>query len=583
MTNSSSALRRVRWGWFLALAALCLLAAWARADSHSEDVTAQGMGSLLTNFSNWVCQGMLWGFSSVVLVLWLALSWAVIKLYMAIGDYILPLWDFTSAQGATIFQQHLPDFMCVDARTGQVMQVMGWFFFAVSVMLTFVVASGDMLKTALSDEDGQRVVAGFVYAFGLMLIYPWLYTGIILLANNLTVLTHNLVDAYFKPDSTTIATTLLRASVFGSMDAATQAKLGVGSLPVQLASGPGYIDPQHVVDPNDLFSMAFSANGNVWKLAATYVNSSPEMFMSRLIQIVLCIAALLEILAVLMLKGMQVSGVVINYFLGILAIAMVASPSTRPMFFQWLRHFIELCLWGFIWALLILATWVILGAAFGLKGFNGVMVGSFLFVFLLFGTLYAFVRVAGIIGGFAVTGAIATEIGRAVHSGFGQHREAGLAGAGAAMDAGSAWGSRAVGLVADKASYMALAVPGVGTAAAYGIQAAGKVGAAAVRASGKVGQMAASGLQQPKGQNVADGIRAASRWASGGASAVANPAASAQAGLAKVVGVHQDVAGRVAEQQSARSAPARDAARDAKAGEHWNQVADSSKRGRRGH
>jgi len=574
---------RTRWAWFFAVALLCLFAAWAHADSRSEDVTAQGVGSLLTNFSNWVCQGMLWGFSSILLILWLALSWAVVKLYMAIGDYILPLWDFTSAHGATIFQQQLPDFMCVNPRTAQIMQVMGWFFFCVSAMLTFVVASGDTLKAALTDEDGQRVIAGFVYAFGVMLIYPWLYTGVILLANDLTILTHNLVDAYFKPDAKSIAQALFQTSVFGSMDAATQAKIGVGSLPVQMSYGAGYIDPQHIVNPDDLFAMAFSSKGNVWNLAATYVNSSPEMFVSRLIQIVLCIMGLLELLMLLMLKGAQVAGVLINYFLGILAIAMLAAPRTRPMFFQWLRHFIELCLWGFIWALLLLATWVILSAVADLRGFNGVLIGAFLFPFLLFGTLKKFVEVAGIISGFAVTGALATAVGRAVGSGFNQHREAGLAGAGAAMNVGSAWGSKAVGLVADKASHLALAVPGVGPAAAYGIQAAGKVGAATIRAGGAAAKMAASGLQQPKGQNIADGIRAASRWAGGGAAAIANPSATAQAGLAKVAGVHQDIAGRVAEQQSARSGVAKAAAQDNAAGEHWDKVVTNSRKRSRGH
>jgi hypothetical protein len=545
-----------RWAWFLGLASLCLVAAWARADSRSEDVTAAGMGSLLTNFSNWVAQGMLWGFSSLVLVLWLVLSWAVVKLYMAIGDYILPLWDFTSAHGATLFQQALPDYMCVNPRTAEIMQVMGWFFFAVSSLLTFVVASGDMLKASLADEDGQRVLAGFFYAFGVMLIYPWLYTGVILLANDLTVLTHNLVNAYFQPNATTITTALLQTSVFGSMDSATQAQIGVGSLPVQTTTGLTYLNPQYVVNPTTLFSQAFSSKGNVWNLAATFVNSSPEMFISRLIQIVLCVMGLFELLMLLMLKGAQVAGVLINYFLGILAIAMLASPRTRPIFFQWFRHFIELCLWGFIWALLLLATWVILSAVADLRGFSGVLIGTFLFPFLLFGTLKKFVEVAGIISGFAVTGALATAVGRAVGSGFNQHREAGLVGAGAAMKVGTAWGSQAVGLVADKASHLALAVPGVGVPAAMGIQAAGKAGSALVKATGKAGQLAATGLQQPKGQNVADGIRTASRWAAGGASAVANPGAAAAAGLTKLAGVHQDIAGKVAEQQAARSAAA---------------------------
>jgi hypothetical protein len=536
------------------LVVLCLaFTGWLRADSAADD-SATFLGAIAKNFANWVAQGALWGVSISIFALWIALTWTVVKLYTVVGDYILPTWDITSGTGGTFMGQNLPAFMCIDPYWAHVITNLGSIFYLLAATLVFVLVAADGLKIAVNNEDGSRVFANFGFAFVTMVLFPYLYTGIILLANEMTLMIHNYTTAWFPTNAVSILNALTKASIFGTMDSATQAKIGVGSNTGLIISGSPLGANDQMPNLQDLWSALFSPKGNAWDATGGYVTSTIEMFISRIIQIVLCVMALVEIIALFLLKGAQIAGMVINYFLGIIACAMLASPKTRPIFFQWLKAFIEISFWGFIWSLLFLATWLIVSICNGLKGFDGAVIGSFLFPMLLFGTLKKFREVAGIISGFAVTGVIASGVGKAMESGFNSQSKGTGQMTGQAMQSGGQWGSKMIGAVTDKASAAAMSIPGVGTAAAFAIQAGGRTLQAAAGTTAAAGK-AMSGMSQPTGKGpMASALNRFSSGARSSAGGGSNEGAggSGTAPKTKIAGVYGGISAKLAMQKQAR-------------------------------
>jgi hypothetical protein len=409
---------RRRWllfgGVILAFAAVGAL----HADDNSQKMSYLTLASIRDQFANWVMQGMMWGTSAVVLALWTMLTWGVLHLYQAIGDYLLPIWDFTmSNQHATFLGASIQPWMGVSPYFAQKVTGLGHFFYAISMTVVFLVVVGDAVKVAVNNEDGTRIFAGFGFAVLGMMVFPYLYTGTILLANNLA----EAVSYYFKssnlPQSPVqILSYLTKASFFGTMDAQTQQSIGTGvtNMTGTVANVPA---AGANIDLSQTWQQMFGSaqsGASMWTAVATYVNPSPEIFMSRILQIIFCIMGLFEIVALLLLKGAQVAGIVINYYLGILACAMLASPSTRRIFFKWLEEFVKLCMWGFIWALLILVTWFLVGAAQTLTNWAGLLVGAFLFPALLFGALKKWREVSGIVGNWGIGGALVSAVGGAL-------------------------------------------------------------------------------------------------------------------------------------------------------------------------
>jgi hypothetical protein len=532
---------------FILVTLLCLAwAGWLEADDRAQTATVGALGGIAQNFANWVAQGLLWGSSIILLTLWVGLTWTVLKLYAVIGDYILPVWDVSSARSSGFLGSPLPDFMGIDPGWAHRVTQLGSVFFVIAATLVFLVVVADLLKATLGNEDASRAFLGFGYAFVAMILFPFLYTGIILLANEMTLLVHNYtVDPAngFPDNAASIFSALTKASIFGTMDPATQARLqlgnGGGLGGVSLAAGA------NMPSLDSLWALLFNPSGNAWNTAGQYVTGSIELFISRLIQIILCVMALVEIIALLLLKGAQVAGMILNYYLGIIACSMLASPRTRPIFFHWLKAFIELCFWGFLWSLLFIATWLIVGVASSLQGFDGTLVGSFLFPMLLFGTLKKFREVAGILSAFAVTGAIATGVGRSLESGFRRHTEVAGNAAASAVRAGGHWGSAALGAVADKASFAAIGLPGVGPALALGIQSGAVLGQALHSTGSQAVDKGLSGLSQPKGQGAIDLLKGGTRWS---LETAADPAKRINAGADHMAEVYEGVANKLEEQ-----------------------------------
>lgn len=486
---------------FFGVVVLCLaFAGWLHATDANQAGTQAGIFDIRANFANWVAQGALWGGGLIIMALWVSLVWVTAKLYGSIGSYLLPIWDITSSKSATFMGSPLPGYMCINSQWASVVTSFGHVFYVLAAVLVFVIVAADTLKLALSNEDGTRVFAGFGYSFFALMLFPYLYTGVLLLANIAAQLVQNATTATFHNTPTTLLNALSNASLFTSMDTATRAKLGVAGTTATGAT---------VMPSGDaLWNMLTVKTGNAWNEAAGYVFQSIETFISRIVEIILCVMALLEILALFMLKGAQFAGLIINYFLGIIACAFLASPATRPYFFKWLRAFIELAFWGFVWGILLYSTWLIANLASDLRGFDGTVVGTFLFPFLIFGTLKKFREVAGIVGGFAVTGAIAAGVGLAMEKGFNSHAGGTAKIGGAAMDKGASWGAQAIGAVTDKASYAAMAIPGAnaGVAAAKGIQYAGAAAKAVMHTQGAMGQ-AFGGMANPKGKGPQDSYK----------------------------------------------------------------------------
>jgi hypothetical protein len=523
---------------FAAIAALmiCLITANCYGDeTQNTAATASntaGLPTLINNFANWTAYGFLMGVSAVVFVLWIVLSWAVLKLYGALGTYILPIWDFSSGPGTQLFGQPVPQFQCVDPNTASTIGNIGFVFFCVATVLIFVIVSMDAVKVSLSGEDAHRLAYGFSASFAGLLLFPWIYTGLITFGNITAQMVQSQTTSHFSTNSLGIARSLYQVSIFGTMDSNTQANLGVGANSGLVAAVPG----NSIVDPNAMFSQLFSTNGSMWNMVQVYVAASPEMYVSRLVQIVFCLMTLIEIVMIFMLKGAQVAGIVINYFLGILACSLLASPKTRPMFWQWFKNFLELCLWGFVWALLLMATWITLSAlgSSGLTGFDNMTpIGFFLLPFILFGTIKKFTEVASILSGISVSGHIATNVGKALHHGFTQGAPMGADLVSGSAKTGAKISSKWIGSIADRASSLALAVPGIGQGAAYTIQIAGNALGEGAKISAIMGGAMAHGTLQPSGRKVSDGIRSAARFGANFATSPVETITNASKGNAK--------------------------------------------------
>src|ERR1700722_7022196 len=91
----------------LVLALLCLSAlAWADSGASAaqvQQIVSTSDQGWLTKFTTGVFDNMLYALTAWLetglYVVWLAVTWAVVRLYSGIGTYLIPIWDFSNGLG----------------------------------------------------------------------------------------------------------------------------------------------------------------------------------------------------------------------------------------------------------------------------------------------------------------------------------------------------------------------------------------------------------------------------------------------------------------------------------------------------
>jgi hypothetical protein len=536
----------------LAAGLFCLAAlAWsdsgASAAQVQQIVTTSDQG-WLTKFTSGVFDNMLYALTAWLemglYILWLAVTWAVVRLYSGIGTYLIPIWDFSNGLG--FFQSGEGAAMAVvdvPPAAAQLLQSMVPWILSLCGLLMFGLAALAIPRAASEGKEPFEAAGAMAFAAGLMVAFPLLYSVPIHLGNFLArEFYESSHGAYMAASGQGVNSSppglfdvLLQGSIFPQDTQGT----GVAATPVNtgnpgagafltngLAAAPATVLgvsslAPTVSDTSQLSSafagliQEFSPGGDAsvaWATAKQAMMVDLEMQASRFVQVILGFMAIVALVGLLMLKGGQIVALVLNYYLGWIACALYVHPSTRPVFGAWLKGHLQLCLWGLLWAFLIFIMDIIVVASQGLQGMvqqvgaaQGVFlsVGMFMMPFMLFAAIHKFKQVSEFADALSATGRVASSAGASVHAAFIEGSEripVGMAldaGAGsvhgmagnAADSIGDAFGA-GMERVAAGASKAISAVPGVGPAAAVAakesLSLAGYLGRVGAESAGKL-------------------------------------------------------------------------------------------------
>jgi hypothetical protein len=533
----------------LVLILLCLSAlAWADSGASAaqvQQIVSTSDQGWLTKFTTGVFDNMLYALTAWLetglYVVWLAVTWAVVRLYSGIGTYLIPIWDFSNGlgffqpgEGAALAVVSVPP------AAAQLLQSMVPWILSLCGLLMFGLGALAIPQSVRDGREPFEAGGALALAAGLMVAFPLLYSVPIHVGNFLgREFYESSHGAYMAASGQGLNSSppglfdvLLAGSVFPQdTQAATSAIVAggagnVGPLASGLTStatalGAAGMATQPVNDTSQLsaafgvLTQEFAPGGDAsvaWATAKQAMMVDLEMQASRFIQVILGFMAIIALVGLLMLKGGQIVALVLNYYLGWIACALYVHPSTRPVFGVWLKGHLQLCLWGLLWAFLIFIMDIIVVASQGLQGMvqqaggpTGAFlsVGMFMMPFMLFAAIHKFKQVAEIADALSATGRMAANAGASVHAAFveGQERipvgiasnAAGGSVHGMAGDAadrmGAAFGA-GMEKVAAAASKAVAVVPGVGPAAAAaargGLSLAGQVGRMGAESAAKL-------------------------------------------------------------------------------------------------
>jgi hypothetical protein len=443
-------------------------------------------------------------------LVWLAVTWVVIELYTLIGSYIIPIWDFSNGAGLYNLPAESGAYgvVSVSPQASQCLWYMVPYLVSVCGFVMLVLSALAVPRSLLHDRQPFEGVAGLVWGASLMVVYPLLYSVPIHIGNTVAREFYTNAQSYYSSQSSgpkNLFNALMVDSLFPN-----QAAMGAGTLSAatgQLATGFVGTNSTGITSTDGLSAAFSNAMGqifgtggvkqnisNIAAIAVQSVGSNLAMQGSRFVQVILCVWGCVELIGVLMVKGGQVIAMILNFYLGWIACALYVLPSTRAVFWGWLRNHVQLCLWGLVWGMMIFAMNIIVLAgnsmqgmstdATGLQIFQGV--GLFLMPFLLFGCIHKFRDVASLVTGLSASSQLARQTGVAVRTAFMQsvgprgpvpqalsvhsqkgssHQDAGTVMA----DSGRVW-AEGMQAVAMRASSGLKIVPGVGTAAAAAVQ-----------------------------------------------------------------------------------------------------------------
>ena len=472
-------------------------------------------------------------------ILWLLVTWAVVKLYSGIGTYLIPIWDFSNGTSffnfSIVSEQSAWGVSAVPPVASQLLWSMVPWLLAFCGILMFGLGALSIPKNLFTNRDPLSGMGGLVWAAGLLVAYPLIYSVPINIGNILGRQFYNTSQANYAQLTSTqqgaVPTGLFDSLVASSLFPGDNLGGSSNATPAQLvAAGVGTavgVSTTSTISSTSQLSTAFTSlssdmdpNGggiaSAWDIAKNNMMVNIELQASRCIQIILGIMAMIGLVGLLILKGTQIVAMILNFYLGWIACALFVHPATRGIFYSWLKAHITLCLWGLIWALIIFVMYIVAAASSGMHGMAqqlgalpGVFanVGIFLMPFMLFGAIHMLKNVKDLANTLAVTSDVAHQAHVAVvgalktgmdpqtgvtkHLGDAKGHVAGKGSLGAKAGnlASSAFQS-GMGKITAGASKAAMAIPGVGMAVAGGIQMAGMAAKAAGRHGIRAGAQA---------------------------------------------------------------------------------------------
>lgn len=304
-------------------------------------------------------------------------------LYDKTQSFLYLLWNFTEVKNGPS-----------DLGVGSVANVINNELTALFVGITgIMIYFFGMLTgfTALSrNENPFKAVRMAFWAVGLLIAYPLIYSFIIIGTTKLAAT----ISAFSSP-------------VLGNVRKISDLTLSLLSSWTETVNAPPQILEalQVNVDYMKIFKDQTTGYGDVV--------FNPMFWMGLVAQLILSLLAVIYLIQIFFMKGMQIVTVLLAYFTGFIAIVNFAAGNTDT-FKKWIMNFFNACMYSFYWALLILVIKIISAADFALptNNISGKAIIAILQMFAVYGGFHMMVKVSNVAETLSGNAGIATNAGK---------------------------------------------------------------------------------------------------------------------------------------------------------------------------
>ncbi len=343
----------------------------------------------------------LFKFLNMALFLWtVELVWAVSQLYVRVGSWIIPIYDFTQASGN----------LGVGPEAVQGTKNLLVFIYGLAIIFIAFLTQLSLMRESLENRGPERSFINLGVAIAVLLFIQPIYSNTIWI-----------IDSSAKHIYQTMQASLQNGQTNGFSDDLAKAIFSANILKESYYTSNSdkgqSLEQEPMASPDSVWTFWNDPTKGEQTLQNYFMNS-PAAFFSKIIQLCLAIFGVIGIICLLVAKGFQIVAIWIFLPLGVLSCAFLANDSTKGVFYSWLKGFIGVCSWSFLWALLIYGLHVLAHAAQYMNGWsNNFALGSVLFPFVVFGAIWKLKNISHFYDSLAHTGHVA-------QAGFGELRGA---------------------------------------------------------------------------------------------------------------------------------------------------------------
>lgn len=288
--------------------------------------------------------------------------------------------------------------------------------YIVSLGFVFILFIQSMLNSLWRGEDPSKSIMGLVFALVLIFCVPLLFTYMFEIFNAISV-----------------AMQTYATGAFQTANGQSNSNFVVSNL-MQISSFMGNTSQNGFQVTADLFTdQGSTAIGNAASSAVTDIATIAGIvgdrleyrdypfFINQVLMFIVSVVGILECFEVIVLKAGQTLALIMAFFSGIFAAALVTNESTSNTFWDWLKKTAQLFSYNFYWALIIIfinifAYWMTLSQPFAGQSLDSATANAWkmLFFVCVLAGIKMMSKVGGIAEGLVMSSRVMQNFGQSV-------------------------------------------------------------------------------------------------------------------------------------------------------------------------